>query len=114
MPIYSYQCSNCKQQFEVVKSIQQYKSKEKCLFCHKIRHVTRDFFTDNVYSGVRLALSEIKKLHHYAERQSQEYGKAKCDEIAQGFKTKKKERKSGPSRMTEKEYINMPSRKKKK
>ncbi len=114
MPTYSYTCKTCETHFEVVKTIKRYKSKEKCPFCHKIHDVTRDFFTDNVYSAVRLALSEIKQLHHFAERQSQEYGEAKCDEIAKGFKTKKKERKSGPSRMTEKEYVKMPSRKKNK
>ena len=111
MPTYSYICSTCEAPFEVTKSIQQYKNKEKCPFCHKICNVTRDFFTDNVYSGVRLALSEIKKLHHYAERQSQEYGKAKCDEIAKEFKTKKKP--SGRTKMTEDDYVKMPSRKKK-
>ena len=36
-----------------------------------------------------LSLSEVKTLGHYADKQAEQYGKWKCEDMALDFKTKK-------------------------
>jgi len=117
MPTYSYDCNSCEATFEIQRSVRNYKSVEKCPFCQKKDKVTRNFGVDIVHTSVRLHLSEIKKLGHYADRQSEKYGKEKCAKIADSFVAKKREPgklPEGATRLTEQDYINMPSRKRNK
>lgn len=56
-----------------------------------------------MHGSVTLSLSEVKTLGHYADKQTKQYGKWKCEDMANDFKTKKvesgRELPAGMSRM---------------
>ena len=105
MPEYSFLCEGCDNRWSIVCSITEYTDRQKCPSCKKIKTVFRDLRTDasNIYGAVTLSLSEVKTLGHYADKQTKKYGKAKCEEMAREFKTKKieggRELPDGMSRM---------------
>jgi hypothetical protein len=59
----------------------------KCPECGK--RADRDFSFDNIQGSVTKSLSECKTIGHYAEKQTQKYGKNKVEDMAEGFKTKR-------------------------
>jgi len=56
-----------------------------------------------VHTSVALSLSDVKTLGHYADKQAEQYGKWKCEDMVREFKTKKiegeRELPDGMSRM---------------
>ena len=91
MPEYSFYCEACSNKWSLVSSMEDYTPKQKCPECKKKKSVFRDFSEDKVYSAVALSLSEVKTLGHYADKQTKQYGKWKCEDLAADFKTKKDE-----------------------
>lgn len=81
----------------------EYTDKQSCPSCRKRKTVFRNFEEDQTHASVVLSLSEVKTLGHYADKQTKQYGKAKCEEMAREFKTKKveggRELPAGMSRM---------------
>ena len=91
MPEYSFYCEGCSNKWSLVSSISDYTPKQKCPECKKKKTVFRNFAEDEVYSAIALSLSEVKTLGHYADKQTKQYGKWKCEDLAAEFKTKKDE-----------------------
>ena len=89
MPEYSYMCEGCGHKWTVFRHMSEYKPKEECPECAEIESVFRDFEEDNIYGGYSYSLSETKTLGHYADKQSEKYGKWKCEDMKRDFKTKK-------------------------
>ena len=89
MPEYSYACGSCDHRWSMVCSMSEYKEKRKCPSCRKTKPVYRDHAVDTVHGAVRLSLSEVKTIGHYADKQTQKYGKWKCEDMRKEFKTKK-------------------------
>ncbi len=112
MPIYSYECPACNLAFEVQRYIKDYRTKEKCPSCNKLSQ--RNFSGDSIHSQVRLHLSEIAKVGHYAARQTEMKSNDELNEMRANFKTKKQDVELPPgfSKLTKDEYIKMPSRRK--
>ena len=103
MPEYSFLCENCAHKWSIVCSMNEYADKQSCPSCRKRKTVFRNFEEDQTHASVVLSLSEVKTLGHYADKQTKQYGKAKCEEMAREFKTKKveggRELPAGMSRM---------------
>lgn len=91
MPEYSYVCESCSHKWSIVSSFSEYKEKRRCPSCKKTKPVYRDYLVDKMHSSVKLALSEVKTIGHYAEKQTEQYGKWKCEDMRREFKTKKTE-----------------------
>tara|TARA_R110002051_G_scaffold32786_2_gene73924 strand:- start:32511 stop:32846 length:336 start_codon:yes stop_codon:yes gene_type:complete len=75
----------------MVTSFSEYKPSIKCPSCKEIKNVHRDFTEDNIYAAYNYSLSETQTLAHYADKQTKEYGKWKCEDMRRDFKTKKVE-----------------------
>ena len=121
MPEYSFYCKGCTHEWSVVCGMTNYTDKQACPSCKKRKSVFRDFEKDvsTVYGSINLSLSEVKTLGHYADKQSKKYGKWKCEDMKENFKTKKteegKDLPAGMSRMeTPAETPVWPGTKKKK
>lgn len=52
MPVYSYLCHRCDENFEIVQNISNYDSNQKCPTCKKADKVFRDYQSDNVSGNV--------------------------------------------------------------
>lgn len=72
MPNYSYQCSNCKTQFELFFYIKDYQEKPKCVKCNK-KNTQRMYVLDvaTQSTSVRKMDSELKTLGDLARRNSE-------------------------------------------
>ena len=91
MPEYSYRCEGCAHKWSVVCGRSEYTDKKSCPSCRKRKTVFRDFAEDQIHTSVTLSLSEVKTLGHYADKQAEQYGKWKCEDMVRDFKTKKAE-----------------------
>ena len=91
MPEYSYCCENCQHKWSIVCTMSAYKDKPECPSCEQEQKVFRDFNEDQIHTSVPLSLSDVKTLGHYADKQTQKYGKWKCEDMVRDFKTKKAE-----------------------
>ena len=89
MPEYSFLCESCAHKWSIACSMNEYTDKQSCPSCRKRKTVFRNFEEDQTHASVVLSLSEVKTLGHYADKQTKKYGKAKCEEMAREFKTKK-------------------------
>jgi putative FmdB family regulatory protein len=107
MPEYSYICAKCNESFDVIRSLSEYTDKEKCPKCKSKRSVVRNFV--DFYISYRKNLSEISKLGHYAERQTETKSNDELTQLRESFVTKKipstKELPPGMKRMTKDEFI---------
>jgi hypothetical protein len=94
----------------------QYSPKENCPCCGKNDEMHRDFSQDQVYTTIKLSLDQIKTVGHYAERQTEQKGKYEVEKMREDFVTKKEDKPLPPgfSKVTEKEYIEMPNKKRRK
>lgn len=112
MADYTYWCDRCKKHFVISKPIKLYSPVEKCLHCQSEDMVSRDFREDTVYTTVKLALSEIKTVGHYAERNTEQKGKYEVEAMREDFVTKKEEKPlpAGFSKLTPEQYEKMPSK----
>jgi len=88
MPEYSYACDNCEHRWSIFCDRSKYKDRRKCPSCKKIKTVHRDFEEDDFYSSIKLSLTEVKTLGHYADKQSKKLGKNKVEEMIRNQKTK--------------------------
>ena len=72
MPTYSFKCfeedGGCGHSFEVVMSMSEYKDRQKCPACRKVKGVHRDYTNDPINAQVILGDSEIKTVGHLAGR----------------------------------------------
>lgn len=68
MPIYPYRCKNCRHAFEVFQSIHKYRTLHKCPNC-KYDALERIFVIGDAF--VKLADTEIKKVGHLAQRNTE-------------------------------------------
>jgi putative FmdB family regulatory protein len=113
MAIYTYYCNRCDLIVEIQKPIKEYCPQEKCPSCGEEDEMVRQFTHDIVHISTRLAMSEIKKVGHYAERQTEQLGSYELQAMRDDFVTKKEDKPLPPgfSKVTEQDYINMPSKK---
>ena len=79
MPTYEYKCSNCEYQFELRQSFKDI-PKKKCPKCRKLSLEKLLFAPDVI---VRLGTSDIKTIGHLADRNTQQMGKYKLDELTE-------------------------------
>ena len=106
MPEYSFSCEGCSNKWSIVCGIHEYKESQECPSCRATDGVFRDYATDQVYATYSYSLSEVKTLGHYADKQTKKYGKAKCEDMAKDFKTKKDKGKELPEGMSRMEMPN--------
>lgn len=78
---YTYFCQKCKLRFAVFKNRSEYQEREKCPDCRSKKNVNRDFLTDLPTGCVKLHISEIKKLGHYASRKSEKMSEDEKDHL---------------------------------
>lgn len=109
--IYTFQCDNCSYILEKSMEISKYKALKKCPECKKNK-MYRRYDLDNISGAVRLANSEIKKLGHLAQRNTERMSQDQIDSIYRknnAYKNKpnsaKKELPSGMSRVEKPENI---------
>lgn len=91
MPEYSYACDNCEHKWSILCPRSEYKDKRKCPSCKKIKTVHRNFQEDDFYNSIKLSLTEVKTIGHYADKQSKKLGKNKVEDIIREQKTKTKD-----------------------
>jgi putative FmdB family regulatory protein len=103
MPEYSYSCDSCQHDWSLFCSMSDYKAKRRCPKCKQSKEVHRNFSEDNIYGAYSYSLSEVKTIGHYADKQTQKYGKEKVANMLADQKTKKievdKDLPAGMSRM---------------
>ncbi len=97
MPEYNFQCNKCETLFNKFWSMADYDKRSKNVKCPncKTKKVYRDYATDQVTSNVVPMLSECSTLQRYAEKQSKQYGKEKCEKMAEGFTEYRRNKKGG-------------------
>jgi len=106
VPEYSFECEDCQTLFIEVWAISAYDKKIKsvqCPACHS-KHVYRDYQSDRVTPNYIKGLHECTTIGEYADKQTEKYGKDKCEEMTRGFneyrnKKSTKELPKGMSRM---------------
>lgn len=98
---YTYHCSKCENNFTKFWLMAEYDKKNKNVKCPncKTKKVYRDYATDQITSNVVPMLSECNSLQRYAEKQSKQYGKEKCEKMAEGFTAYKKNKKGGMEKL---------------
>lgn len=89
MPEYSYFCEGCNFDWSIVCDRSEYKDSQHCPKCNSPEKAHRNFAEDQVHGSVNLSLSEVETLGHYADKQAKKYGKWKCEDMAESFKTRK-------------------------
>ncbi len=91
MPIYTFKCSGCRHQFEIIMSMKKYTTNHLCPKC-KSEEVGRDYMEDQLISTIKLSDDQLK-LGHLAKRNTERLSndeKAHLDHKHNEYKYNKK------------------------